>query len=357
MAQQLTIKQIAQKAGVSVGTVDRILHNRGNVSAEAMKAVQAVLETCNYRRNLHTSAVAFKKTGKSVKLVVAIPFSAEGEYWDLVADGIRKGLTEYGDISMECVFAFYDQFDSYSCKKKYDEILEDKFSAAIIAPTFVEETTEFCRQLEARDIPYVFVDGRIPDCNPIASYMADQYACGCLMARMIEAFTPQDAEVAIFLPKRVGTLMSNNSIVRSESFREYYSEINPSRVLKEAYYTTDDPQQNILEINEFFAEHPRVKGIAVMISTGYLISDALMAVGYQDICVGGYDITYGNERCVMADSLTFVINQHPEQQGFNAVESLLHYLMYGVLDQNLRELLPIDVVLKENISFWDEKIR
>jgi hypothetical protein len=31
--------------------------------------------------------------------------------------------------------------------------------------------------------------------------------------------------------------------------------------------------------------------------------------------------------------------------------------MYGVLDENLRELLPIDEVLKENIFFWDEKIR
>ena len=357
MAQQLTIKQIAQKAGVSVGTVDRILHNRGNVSAEAMKAVQDVLETCNYRRNLHTSAVAFKKTGKSLKLVVAIPFSAKGEYWDLVAEGIRKGLTEYGDISMECVFAFYDQFDSYSCKKKYDEILEENFSAAIIAPTFVQETTEFCKQLESRDIPYIFVDGRIPDCNPVACYMADQHACGCLMARMIEAFTPKEAEVAIFLPKRIGTLMSNNSLVRSQSFRDYYSTINPSRVVREAYYTTDDPQQNILEIKEFIAKYPLVKGIAVMISTGYLISDALTSLDCHDICVGGYDVTHGNERCVTNDSLTFVINQHPEQQGFNAVESLLHYLMYGVLDENLRELLPIDVVLKENIFFWDEKIR
>lgn len=349
MAQQLTIKQIAQKAGVSVGTVDRILHNRGNVSAEAMKAVQAVLKTCNYRRNIHTSAVAFKKTGKSLKLVATIPFSQKGEYWDLVYDGINKGLHEYGDISINCKFAFFDQFDSFSCKKVFDGILEDSCSAVIIAPTFVSETKDFCKQLDDRGIPYVFVDGKIADCNPVATYMADQTACGRLMARMTEAFTPADGEVAIFLPKRTGTLMSNNSLVRTEAFREYYSVVNPSRTIREGYYTTDDPQANIQEIRDFLSAFPDVKSIAVMISTGYLISDALVRLGVRDICVGGYDVTHGNERCIKEDTLTFIINQHPQKQGFNCIESVLHFLLYGSPDTNLPQMQHIDVILKENI--------
>ena len=44
MAQQLTIKQIAELAGVSVGTVDRVLHNRGRVSDEALAAIRLVLD-------------------------------------------------------------------------------------------------------------------------------------------------------------------------------------------------------------------------------------------------------------------------------------------------------------------------
>ena len=75
MEQQLTIKQIAQLAGVSVGTVDRVLHNRGKVSDKALAAVQAVLDTQSYRYNIHTSAVAFKKTGKSLHLLISIPSS------------------------------------------------------------------------------------------------------------------------------------------------------------------------------------------------------------------------------------------------------------------------------------------
>lgn len=43
MAKQIKIKDIARMAGVSAGTVDRILHNRGNVSASSRAAVEKVL--------------------------------------------------------------------------------------------------------------------------------------------------------------------------------------------------------------------------------------------------------------------------------------------------------------------------
>ena len=331
MAQQLTIKQIAEKAGVSVGTVDRILHNRGNVSAEAKKAVQAVLEKYEYRKNLHTSAVAFKKTGKSIKLAAMIPFSNEGEYWWLIKEGLDRGLKEYNDISISCQYSYFNQLDSYSCTKAFDEI------------------RDFCAELDKRSIPYIFVDGKIPESNPIATYMANQDSCGRLMARMIDAFTPCGG-VAIFLPKRVGSLMSNNSLARKESFINHYASINPARPLSECYYTVDNPQSSAAEMREFLDNNPDIKGIAVMISTGYVVSDALSAIDRDDIVVGGYDITLGNERCIKDGTLTFVINQHPEQQGFNAIESVLHYLIYGTLDCTIPDQFPIDVVLKENIS-------
>lgn len=41
--QNYTIKDIARMAGVSAGTVDRVLHNRGDVSPKSKAKVQKVL--------------------------------------------------------------------------------------------------------------------------------------------------------------------------------------------------------------------------------------------------------------------------------------------------------------------------
>ena len=61
MAKQVKIKDIARMAGVSAGTVDRILHNRGNVSPKSREAVERILAQLDYKFNIHTSAVSFRK--------------------------------------------------------------------------------------------------------------------------------------------------------------------------------------------------------------------------------------------------------------------------------------------------------
>ena len=45
MSEKIRIKDIAERAGVSVGTVDRVLHSRPNVSPSAKAKVDAVLKS------------------------------------------------------------------------------------------------------------------------------------------------------------------------------------------------------------------------------------------------------------------------------------------------------------------------
>ena len=55
---KIRIKDIAERAGVSVGTVDRVLHGRSSVSRISMERVQKVLEEYNYTPNHYASALA-----------------------------------------------------------------------------------------------------------------------------------------------------------------------------------------------------------------------------------------------------------------------------------------------------------
>ena len=47
----IRIVDIAKMAGVSVGTVDRVIHNRGRVSEENRKKVQNILEMVHYKQH------------------------------------------------------------------------------------------------------------------------------------------------------------------------------------------------------------------------------------------------------------------------------------------------------------------
>ena len=60
--EKIRIKDIAERAGVSVGTVDRVLHNRPNVSKPAREKVEAALKDMNYQPNVYASALAYNKS-------------------------------------------------------------------------------------------------------------------------------------------------------------------------------------------------------------------------------------------------------------------------------------------------------
>ena len=49
---KIRIKDIALRAGVSVGTVDRVLHERPNVSKSAREKVEQALAEMDYEPNV-----------------------------------------------------------------------------------------------------------------------------------------------------------------------------------------------------------------------------------------------------------------------------------------------------------------
>ena len=79
MSNKIRIKDIAQMAGVSVGTVDRVLHNRPNTSKTATEKVKKVLEQINYQPNMYASALAHNR---SYRFCLLNPRHESEAYWD-----------------------------------------------------------------------------------------------------------------------------------------------------------------------------------------------------------------------------------------------------------------------------------
>ena len=65
-------------AGVSAGTVDRVLHNRGEVSQSSREKVEAILTEIDYKPNLYVSSIGVKRV---ISIVVVLPSFSAGGYW------------------------------------------------------------------------------------------------------------------------------------------------------------------------------------------------------------------------------------------------------------------------------------
>ena len=224
----------------------------------------------------------------------------------------------------------------------------------IIGPTFADETRELCILLEGKGIPYCFVDSVIEDTRPVASYTTDQYACGRILGKLLNGITPYGSELAIFSTQRVGNRTANNSLVRRKGFTDFMSGPNVSHTIKNATFSAMNPEENENNVMDFFRENRDVKGIAVMNSRGYIIADLLKKYRVTDVKLISFDLTSNNIRCLNDGSISILLCQRPELQGFQAVKSIISHLLYKQEETEIHHMMPIDIVMKENLPFYQE---
>ena len=114
MTEKIRIKDIAQRAGVSVGTVDRVLHGRPNVSPSAREKVEKALSEMNYQPNVYASALAYNK---SYTFYLVIPQHESETYWEEIEEGAKKAVETRRDFNLETKTLYYERLKEESFKK------------------------------------------------------------------------------------------------------------------------------------------------------------------------------------------------------------------------------------------------
>src|SRR5512145_1070430 len=95
--QRVTIKDIASMAKVSIGTVDRVLHNRGEVNHETHNRVMSLVDELGYTPNLLAKSLALKK-----KFTIAVLIPSAGEdnpFWNKPLEGFLVAEKELKDFN------------------------------------------------------------------------------------------------------------------------------------------------------------------------------------------------------------------------------------------------------------------
>ncbi len=333
-------------AGVSVGTVDRVIHNRGNVSPKSKIAVDKVLKKVDYKPNLHLSSISMKK---KYHIIIVTPSHEENGYWSEICKGCLKAIDEYRNIDLCCEFMSYNQYDVYSCRELYKKVVEIAPDAVIIGPTFKDEEVTLTQALENLKIPYVYMDSSIEGTNPVANFTVEQHRCGYLAGRLLSELTPKDSELVVFQAIRIGEESAYNTIKRKEGFVDYFNGSN--RVLKTAHFRVSDAVETFVLLDKFFKENPDVKGGVVLSSRVDMIADYLDHRPNLDVRLVGIDLTKKNREFLENGNVDYLLNQRPLNQGFMAVKSLMMYIAFGTINQRVN-YLPLDIVAKENLEYF-----
>ena len=342
------IKDIAQMAGVSVGTVDRVLHNRGDVSEASRKKVEEVLERIQYHPNLLVSSIGVKR-----KITIGIILSEHnpGEYWDQVEKGIRKAFYDYSNIPTERKIFYYDQFDLASCREAYAEILDYKCDAVIIGPTFRDETVKLSQKLDSMSVPYVFVDTLIPSCNQFAFFGPDSRMLGYIEAKLLSSVIPEDKDIAILHAVRSGNEGSLQTMMRKEGFFEYFDTVSCRNRFLYANYHTNDIGLSWQEFDKLFEQEKNIGGAVLFNSRSYVLASYLENRKIDGLKIIGCGVTDKNIEYLRKGYISFLLSERPEQQGFMSVQYILEHILYRQQSRTVK-YTPVDILIKENLEYF-----
>ncbi len=351
---KIRIKDIAERAGVSVGTVDRVLHGRANVSKASLDKVQKVLDEINYVPNHYASALASNKT---YYFAAILPMHEEDSYWARVEKGLVEGVRRFSDFKVAFKIFHYDPFNDESFETEYKRLIATSPYAVIIGPILQQRImTDFVAALEAQSIPYSLLDSNWPEFNPVTFYGQDSMRSGEFVARiMLMASGGKPERMFIFKIMGEGRVASRQQLNRERGFRMYMENNCPEcEIIDVPLYAYDKPGMKTI-LRSTFTENPDVRFGLSFNSSIHLIGDFLKndMPGHPHVTLLGYDAVDSNLRCVKEESVDFLIAQHPQKQGLNCFRSMFNACVLQ-MKQRVEHYVSIELLTKENIDYYKD---
>ena len=350
MSQKIRIKDIAERAGVSVGTVDRVLHQRPNVSPSALEKVNRALEEMNYQPNMYASALAYNR---SYTFYCIMPKHASEAYWEEIEEGAMRACEARRDFHIDVKLLYYKRLHHETFEQVCEACLSMNPDGVVIVPEQFELTQRFTDQLHERNIPFVLLDSYMPDLKPLSFYGQDSLSSGYFAAKMLMLLAKKESEVMLMKQTLNGHVASKQQENREVGFRHYMKNHFANVKINEVELPLDEDGRtgydNILE--RYFKTHPKTHHCITFCSKAHIVGDFLLRTNRRGIQVAGYDMVQKNANCLKAGSISFLIAQHAYMQGYYCVEVLFRAIVLKT-EVTPVNYMPIEVLYKENVDFY-----
>ncbi|MDO9255616.1 MAG: substrate-binding domain-containing protein [Bacteroidales bacterium] len=349
----LTIKEIARLAGVSPGTVDRVIHKRSEVSPDTHDRIMKIIEEFGYQPNLLARSLATKKTFKIA--FIRPKHTKSNPYWLQSMEGINKAVAEFGPFGFNLLNFEFDSTDEQSFKEISRQALENNPDGVILVPFFIKESHLFLDECEKSDIPYCFLDSCLKDRNYLSFVGQDGFRSGYVAAKLMNYMLPDPAKVLIV---NISSSFGNTNMLyqRVQGFRQFF-ESDPKHKTIEIFQREipDSSDPNQINFDKGIIEELGIQGVYIPNSRSYIVAQLLEKHHLDNLPVIGYDLIPQNIKLLEKRYIDFLIGQRPQKQAFKVVATLFEHLVLKkeVIRDNFS---PIDIITRENLNYYSKSL-
>lgn len=343
MARRVTIKDIATKAGVSIGAVHCALVGKPGVSEDTRRRIAAIAKECGYRPN----AIASSLKRKAIRIAAAFPGPSNENrfYFSHVWEGIRDYLASMRDYNIEILE--YPYYDDFAGQPGVLETIsrQDDIDGVLTLGYMESANRAMLGRFRSQGIPLVLVGSDIPDSGRLCCVQPDYDVVGRTLAELLSWQAP-GGEILLC----AGNVVTPSHYEIVLGFEAYMAEHHP-HVAVQKVHDAGGLDKLCHSLEEILASRPEMAACCcVNAKSSVMLGRALENSGRAgSLPAVGCDVFEENIHYLERGTFTNLLHKNPYSQAFMAAKCLTEHLVRGTNPP--RDILPVgsEILFRSNL--------
>ena len=336
-----TLKDIARETGVSVATIDRVLHGRSGVRADTAQRVREAIARYDFRP---LRAGAELARAKSMNFALVMP-TGNNIFMRMIRDNVgdmsgwlasRRAAVETiltdvfnSDVLAETLESLAGRFDGVAVvaldHQSVRAAIDDLVASGMFVVTLVSDVPG------SRRHHYVGVDN-----------VAAGRTAGTLMGRLTQS---QSGKIGVI----AGSQLLRDHAERIFGFQQVVGLEYPNLSLLGVVEGGDQDDLNEGLMTRLISDHPDLIGIYNVGAGWSGVAKAISDAGRErQIIFIAHDLTSFNRRCLLRGVMDAVVSQDPGHEARSAIRILLGLVRREPILAE-QEKIRIEIIMRDNL--------
>lgn len=335
-----TTKDLAQAAGVSRATVDRVLNGREGVQQKTVDRVNQAVKELGFVRNLQAANLA---KSQSYRFIFALPKSGD-EFLDQIKQRIQEAGQVFAEDHIWCDVHEINENDPHSISTFLASLSSDEVAGVAIMSPETPQVRDAITRLQERGVAALpFVSNQtMMDANWVG---VDNRSAGATAALLLGQFTSQNEGSVLVISE---SMQSRDSLERRLGFDQEINESFPHLRARPSLETYGNKERAQQIISRSLQDNSDIVGIYVLASEARIPLSIVEEVGLDPSIIKiAHERTPFTENALREGTLDGVI----AQDAGHLVRSAIRRLK-GIVDKrktvDSQENIRIEILLRTN---------
>lgn len=341
---RVTLKQIAERAGTSIGTVDRALKDREGVRKATRERVLDVARKLGYTPN---PLIATARRMATLRLGLVYP-EQPAPFYTPMTTGINDAVSDLSDLGVEVTHVRYSLQKQEMEESVLQQLCSGRFQGIAVNAAGPRIAQHINRFVDAGQ-PVITFNTDAPNSRRRFFVGNDSVQSGRMGAALLGRFLGGQGAVTV-----LGNFVQATPFPeRFSGFCETLHAEFPEMIIYPCAECFADQRLAARSLMTLLANVPQVQGVfcTSYISTAGAIS-ALKELGRRDIVLIGYDTGEELLSALREGWCDALLYQDPYRQGYNAVQALARHMLDGKQPDPRHTNIPTSIVLPQNADSY-----